>query len=366
MTAIGVVFGGPSPEHDISILTGLQAARALAEGGAEVACLYWAKTGEWLRVPTSAEAASFLDPSPAGSTPLDLAVPGGFSERRRLRSAPLEVGAILNCCHGGPGEDGTLTGLLMLAGYKVSGPHPEACALAMDKLATGAVAEGAGIPTIDTVALTDQLDSVDLPTPWVVKPRFGGSSIGVEAGVSDLATARALARTGAGRAGVIIQPFLDGWVDLHIAVRTFPELSVSAIERPLREGSGIYGYGDKYLSGGVGMDSAPRELPAAVPDELTARIGDLATRLVAAAGLTGAVRVDFLWDGHDRLALCEVNAIPGAWGAYLWQAVGVSRRQLLGDLVAEATQGSTRRPQWSATSDGAALRVAGSVASKLA
>ena len=57
MSGVGVTFGGPSAEHDISILTGLQAARSLAEAGAEVCCLYWTKTGRWKRVPLTAEAA---------------------------------------------------------------------------------------------------------------------------------------------------------------------------------------------------------------------------------------------------------------------------------------------------------------------
>ncbi len=370
MSAVAVVFGGPSPEHDISILTGLQAARALADGGTQVACLYWTKTAEWLQVPVGSEASSFLEPTPPGSSPIDLSVPGGFQERKRLRGAsPLDVEVVLNCCHGGPGEDGTLAGLLMLAGYKVSGPNPEASALAMDKLATTALAADAGIPVIQTVALTEDLEKLEIQAPWVVKPRFGGSSIGVEAGVSDLETARALGRTGAGRAGMIAQPFLEGWADLNVAVRTFPELSVSAIERPLREGAGVYDYAGKYLRGGggaVGMEAAPRELPANIPDTISEQIRQHASTLVRTGGLTGAVRVDFLWDGDDALVLCEVNSIPGAWGAYLWQAVGVPRGQLLNDLVAEAAAGATRRPQWSATSDGAALRAAGSVASKLA
>ncbi len=370
MSAVAVVFGGPSPEHDISILTGLQAARALADAGSEVTCLYWTKTAEWLQVPVESEASSFLQPSPPGSSPVDLSVPGGFQARKRLRGATrLDADTVLNCCHGGPGEDGTLAGLLMLAGYKVSGPNPEASSLAMDKLATAAVAADAGVPVIQTVALTDELEKVDLQAPWVVKPRFGGSSIGVEAGVSDLDTARALGRTGAGRAGMIVQPFLEGWSDLNVAVRTFPELSISAIERPLRDGDGVYDYAGKYLrggAGGVGMEAAPRELPAQIPDAVAEEIRAHAATLVRAAGLTGAVRVDFLWDGANSVVLCEVNSIPGAWGAYLWQAVGVTRHQLLADLVAEAARAGTRRPQWSATSDGAALRAAGSVASKLA
>ena len=63
MGLIGVAFGGPSPEHDISILTGLQAARALADDGAEVCCLYWTKSGSWVRVPHDLEPHAFLEPT---------------------------------------------------------------------------------------------------------------------------------------------------------------------------------------------------------------------------------------------------------------------------------------------------------------
>jgi D-alanine-D-alanine ligase len=367
MAGLGVVFGGPSPEHDISILTGLQAARALAQAGTDVVCVYWTKAGAWRRIPVETEADAFLAPEVAGASELELQVPGGFVEVRRRRSANLELDTVLNCCHGGPGEDGTLTGLLSLAGLRVTGPKPQSCALAMDKLATAALAESVGVPSILSVLVTaDGKPETLPPTPWVVKPRFGGSSLGVEAGVADLETARALARQGVGRAGTLIQPMLEGWTDLNVAVRTHPQLEISEIERPLRDAAGIYGYHDKYLAGGDGMESAPRELPAQIPAEIRERIGSHAAAIADAFDLTGAPRIDFLWDGADALVLCEVNSIPGAWGAYLWAAGGIDRAQLYHALVAEARSAALLPPQWSASSDGQALRVAGTIAGKLA
>jgi D-alanine-D-alanine ligase len=366
MASIGVVFGGPSPEHDISILTGLQSARALADEGLDVVCVYWTRAGAWLRVPPTLEAGAFLEPTIAGAEPVDLTVPGGFSDRRRRRSTPLDVDVILNCCHGGPGEDGTLTGLLLLAGYHVTGPAPEVCALTMDKLATAATARAAGVPTIDTCALTRDLAEPPFPRPWLVKPRFGGSSIGVHADIADLDTARALSRIDANEAGAILQPYHEGWADLNVAVRTSPALQLSAIERPVRGRDPVYSYEAKYLAGSDGMESAARELPAAIPDPIAERIRGDAARLATVFGLTGAARVDFLWDGADTVVLCEINAIPGAWGAYLWREVGVSRATLLRDLVTEARAAPVRRPQWTTSSDGAALRVAGSIGAKLA
>ncbi len=375
MTSIGVVFGGPSPEHDISILTGLQAARALQEAGRDVRCLYWEKSGTWRQVPVEAEAGDFLEPSVADSTEVELTVPGGFVERRRLRSAPIELKTVLNCCHGGPGEDGSLTSLLRLAGLRTTGPDPQAAALLMDKYATAAVARAAGIPTIETVLAPGETGpdesapaGTGLPdTPWVVKPRFGGSSIGVEAGVEDLETVAALGRSGMGRSGMLIQPFLEGWMDLNISVRTHPGIELSEIERPLKEGAsdGVYSYKDKYLTGGAGMDAAPRELPAQIPAEIASRIMDYTRSLVEPMGLSGAPRVDYLWDGHDEIVLCELNAVPGAWGNHLWQASGVDRTQLYGDLLDEALRYKPQLPQWAGSSDGHALRMSGSIAAKL-
>jgi D-alanine-D-alanine ligase len=357
-----VAFGGPSPEHDISILSGLQAARVLRGSGADVACLYWTKAGQWQLVPTESEAKHFLEPVVPGAVDLELTVPGGFAERKRLRSHQLDLSVVVNCCHGGPGEDGSLTALLRLAGVRVTGPSPDAAALAMDKFATAAIAAHIGVDTIPTRLLADD---IDLPTPWVVKPRFGGSSLGVEAGVLDLDTARALARQGVSRGGCIVQPFLEGWIDLNIAVRWAPDLELSAIERPVRDDQAILDYRAKYLRGNQGMETTPRELPAKIPEAIDFRVRQMAVMVMSAMGFSGIPRIDFLWDGEQELRLCEVNAIPGALGLYLWEAAGVSRSTVLEDWISEAMRGSISPPQWAASSDGAALRVANTIASKL-
>jgi len=366
MAATGIVFGGLSPEHDISILTGLQAARTLRDAGDDVAPIYWGKDGRWWRVPVDSEAASFLTLPVEGAIPLDLVVPGGFVERRRLRDSPVDLDVVLNCCHGGPGEDGTLGGLLGLAGLPSTGPHPEVCALLMDKLASGAVMAALDVATIPTVLADEGLDEHRLPPrPWVAKPRYGGSSIGVEVDVDDLSVVLALGRTGTGQAGMLVQPYLKGWEDLNIAVRTANGIELSPIERPLRSGDGAYSYEDKYLTG-TGMDAAPRELPARLPEEVVATIERAARLVTGEFPLTGAPRLDFLWDGDQQVVLNEVNAIPGAWGNHLWRAGGVHRLQLYRDLIVEARGTGPRRPQWVATSDGRALRSSGSIASKLA
>lgn len=360
MSKPAVVFGGPSPEHDISILTGLQAARALVNSGMDVEAVYWSKTGQWFLVDPTAEAADFADGVPSRSKPLRfVAEPGvGFLNKKK----PLALGGVLNCCHGGPGEDGTLQGAFDLAGIRYTGPSAAGSALGMDKLAFGAVMAAAGLPSLPRM-LVRPGDKPDFDAPFIMKPRFGGSSIGIHV-VEDYATAEALLSSSPHMTrGAVLEPFLAGSRDLNIAVRTHPDLQVSAIEAPLREGDAIYDYSQKYLEGPGGMDSAKRELPAVLPAELTARIEGLARTVAELASVRSIARLDFLLH-DDELYVNEINTIPGSLAAYLWIDPPIDRATLLADALREVTEAPPRQYN-SAGADGTALRSAGTIASKL-
>jgi D-alanine-D-alanine ligase len=162
----------------------------------------------------------------------------------------------------------------------------------------------------------------------------------------------------------VIEPFKAESIDLNIAIRAYPSIEYSAIERPLRtQSSGeILDYRDKYV-GGEGMASAPRDLPADIPDALAARVRDHAVVVATLASVRGVARLDFLLDGDD-LYINEINTIPGSLAKYLWAESNVAFPQLLRDMLDEAE----RRPTTNYTSegaDGSALRAAGTIASKL-
>ena len=366
-----MIFGGPSPEHDVSILTGLQAVQGLAgaSGIGTVRALYWSKAGAWYEVPAATEAASFLEGVPAGAAQLRLisGPGGGFFKRGsglRAREERLDLDVVLVCCHGGPGEDGTLQGALDLAGVAYAGPTAMGAALGMDKLAFGALMVEAGLPVLPRLSLDGDTEEPGFPPPFILKPRFGGSSIGIEV-VADFPTARARlgANTHLGR-GAVLEPYLEDLFDLQLAARTWPSLQLSAIERPLRTRSGgeILGYQDKYV-GSEGMTSAPRELPAQIKPETAAHIRALATKVASLTSLRGVARLDFLSDG-ENVYLNEVNTIPGSLARYLWIDPPIPFPALMLDLLAEAIE----RPAASysaAGADGSVLRVAGSIAGKL-
>ncbi|MDE0168182.1 MAG: hypothetical protein OXS29_01490 [bacterium] len=357
MTNPAVVFGGPSPEHDISVLTGLQAARLLAEAGRDPVAVYWSKVGRWYRVDPAGEASHYAaGPPPKARELRFVAEPniGWMVKRRRL-----DVDTVLNCCHGGPGEDGTLQGALDIVGVRHSGTDAAASALCMDKLAFGALVSAAGLPGLPRRLLTAGAEP-DYPPPYIVKPRFGGSSIGIEV-VDDYGTALALLRSSPHMdRGGVIEPYLDGGRDLNLAIRTYPQLQLSAIEAPVSEQ--FYGYEEKYLSGG-GIEGSARELPARLPPDLEGRIRSLATTVTELAGIRSIARLDFL-ERDGELWINEVNTIPGSLSLYLWVDPPISRRQIVLDLVSEMENSSAR--VFSTTgSDGVALQSAASIAAKL-
>ena len=374
MTRPGVCFGGPSPEHDISILTGLQAVHALAEAGRDPVALYWSPIGTWHEVPPDLEASAFADGLPRSATEVELAGrPGGGFVRADRRRRPVPVDVVINCCHGGPGEDGGLPALFDLAGLAYTGPGQRSAAICMDKLAFSATTEAAGLRTLPLWLLTPEMPDTAAPAeladgPLIVKPRFGGSSIGIEI-VADLATARALAQSSPLlRDGAVVQRYLTDIIDLNISVRTWPKLRLSAVERPLRSDTTIYTYAEKYLTGGGGMATAPRELPATLPATIESTLRAAAVEVSRLVMARSVMRIDFLWDGGDDpdgLWVNEINPIPGSLSWYFWSGEGDSLIELLDDLIAEALDGPTRHFVTQGA-DGTALRSVGTIAAKLA
>jgi D-alanine-D-alanine ligase len=364
---VGVVFGGPSPEHDISILTGLQATRALLESGWDPVALYWSKDGMFHRVSERAEAQAFASGVPEGATLLELVVgrAGGFVERRgglRPKSEVLPINVVVNCCHGGPGEDGSLQGLLDLAGVRYTGPSARSAALGMDKLAFSALMRAHGLPTLPRV----DARAVSFDGPYIVKPRFGGSSIGIEVIEDREQLDRRLQRSEHFRDGAVVEPYRRDLVDLQLALRSYPSLTLSAIERPLRGAVAepILSYRDKYQPLG-GMATAPRELPARISEELAARLREHAVRVAELVGVRGVLRVDFLCSLEGECYVNEVNTIPGSLSHYLFIEPRISFADQLALDIHEALERPTYRPVV-AGADGSVLRSASSIAAKLA
>ncbi len=366
---IGVLFGGPTPEHDISILTGLQALRELQRNGRDSLGIYWTKTGAFYSVPDDVEAESFIDGLAKGSHEVSLRIgaEGGFypTGGRLGRDRRIELEAVVLGTHGGPGEDGSLQAALDLAGVNYTGPSVAGASLGMDKWAFGAVVAAAGLPTLPRALLTDATSSLPFDGPYILKPRFGGSSIGIDV-VADLPTALARLATNSHLArGCVVEPFRQDLTDVQIALRTYPTLALSAIERPIRrsDAAEILDYRDKYV-GGEGMVSAPRELPAVLASGQSEAIESHVRTIAEVASVRGVARVDFLASDAE-LYVNEINTIPGSLSKHLFVTPPLAFSQLLADLIAEAVERPAHRYS-TAGADGLVLRKAGSIAAKLA
>lgn len=365
---IAVLFGGPSPEHDISILTGLQAARALLATESSVTGIYWSKTGEFYRVAPTLEAPAFAQGVPSGAEPLMLITGsragfGSLSSGLRPKLEMISIDVVVNCCHGGPGEDGSIQAAMDLAGLRYTGPSTATAAIGMDKLSFGALAVAAGLPALPRVAADEE---IPFEGPYIVKPRFGGSSIGIEV-IRDRGTLRDRVRDSVHlRSGAVVEPFREDLYDLQIAIRSYPELQLSAIERPTRSGgmAAILTYSDKYRPG-TGMAAAPRELPALLKPETEDQIREVATRTAALIGSRGVARIDFLASENGDLFLNEVNTIPGSLSHYLF----IEPRETLAEQLAKDIREARERPTYTPVTqgaDGSVLQSAATIAQKLA
>lgn len=375
MPSACVIFGGPSLEHDVSILTGLQAARILSKSGADPVVLYWSESNQWFRVPAELEASAFLDGVPAGARPVTLDLAGsepGFYETRSLgRRTRIDVEAALICCHGGPGEEGRLQAALDLARMAYTGPGAACAALSMDKLSFSGVAAAAGLTVLPRLAWHAASPEPSFEGPYIVKPRFGGSSIGIEI-AGDVETARNVLKSSSYyRRGAVIEPYRAGMEDLYIAIRSYPRLQLSLIERPRRADgeTKIYGYQQKYLQQ-RGAESQVSEIPAQLPDDVAKQIHLAAEEVAELTRLTGNARLDFLWDGSE-LFVNELNPIPGALALRLWAESGTDRAKVIADLLTEAKESRAviadldPPDRHAADRKAQTLRSAGSIAQKL-
>lgn len=354
---IAIIIGGPSPEHDISILTGLQSARILAVKN-EVSLIYWSKDNKWFLLDTDLESTDFIENSKIFSKELHLSLgkDNCFSYKRKK----LDIDVFVNSCHGGPGEDGTLQGLLEIMNVNYTGPNLTTAQLCMDKYAFYSLMKTNNLPVLDKFRIEEGVIP-KFEGPYVLKPQFGGSSIGVEV-VKDYQTAlKIIQSSNLYDKGAILEQYLENADDLLIGVRNYPVFNFSEIEKPIRN-SNLFSYEDKYLKNG-GLEGSERELPADLSEENVKKIHSYIQEINKVIPARGIVRYDFL-KVHDKLYINEINTVPGSHALYLWKNLNISKYDLLKNIVDEALNDTVN--QWSIQgSDGLALKSAKDINSKL-
>lgn len=382
---VGVVFGGPSVEHDVSIITAQQAMAVLGERHTVVP-LYIGKDGRWWTGEELRDVSAFTQSPPRGARPVQLrlgAAEGPFVEpsSSRLRGdRALAISVVLNAIHGTGGEDGALLGALELSGLPHTGRGVAAFAVGMDKHLAKTVLKEAGIDVLphrrvergewehDRAAVLRAVAD-EIPLPCVVKPATLGSSIGVARCADAHEVEEALELAFELDRQAVVEPFATGAIELNCAVLGRPggELRVSEVERPLGGEAGLT-FEDKYLSGGGkggaagkgggakaagegakgagaggteagasggGMATQGRVIPADIAPELRERVRAEAAKAHRALRVAGVTRYDFfVLDDGARIVVNEPNTVPGSFAFYLFESEGLAFPDLLDELLA--------------------------------
>ncbi len=377
---VGVALGGVAPEHEVSIISALQAAAALDRDRYTPVPLYIAKDGTWytgealLNVDRYAELDDLLDdavpvalaPTPHGRLELIEHREAGAVERLTQPPRRWSVDVMLLGLHGGAGEDGGIQGLCETFNVPYTSTGVFGSALGMDKVMSKRICEQAGIPVVDFVSFREDewayreeegLDRCEeaIGYPMVVKPARCGSSIGI-ARVEDRAELDAAVEDAFRYDGkVIVERAVDELREINCSVLgDVHEATPSVLEEPKpSDDDEVLTFQDKYMredgdgakEGGAksaseepgGMASQDRIVPAPLSDERTERIRDLAVRLFHLFECAGVVRIDFMIDesrqSSGQLYFNEINTIPGSFSFYLWEPSGVPFDELVDRLV---------------------------------
>lgn len=383
MNRVGVLFGGPSVEHDVSIITALQLMAVLAERH-EVVPLYLAGDGRLWTGEALTKVDAFASQPPAGGRPVELRIGGATpfvepASGRFGKDGPVHVDVVINAIHGTGGEDGTLLGALELAQVPYVGRGVAAAAVGMDKHLAKLVVKEAGIDVLDheRVERTDWEADADavvararerFPGPTVVKPATLGSSIGVARCGDEEELREALELAFELDRQAIVEPFATGAVELNVAVLGRPGdvIAVSEVERPIGSESGL-SFEDKYMSVGGkgakgasdktgGMAAQDRVIPADVDPAWREAVKERAVIAHNALRLAGVTRFDFfVLDDGARFVLNEPNTVPGSFAFYLFEPIGLPFHELAERLLEIAAAESREERSTTRTFESALL-----------
>jgi D-alanine-D-alanine ligase len=367
---VAVLFGGPSVEHDVSIISAQQL-MAVLSAKHEPVPVYLARDGRWWTGDALREIGAFGRDEPAGAEPCELrlgrdgapfAVPGGS---RFKGDRDIQLDAAICAIHGTGGEDGSLLGALELSGVPYVGGGVAAAAVAMDKRLGKLVYREAGVDVCPHTVIHRDEWSADRQaalarageqgTPCYVKPASLGSSIGVARVTRPEELEEALELCFELDLTALVEPALDDHVEVNVAIlgsrRT--ELRASEVEQPVRDAEAALSFEDKYLRGGAkggeskgggakegdseGMASADRIIPAPISPAAAEAIVDAAKKAHRGLGFFGVVRYDFFLKdpdgGEPQVVLNEANTVPGSFAFYLFEPAGLPFPELADTLL---------------------------------
>ncbi|WP_066503601.1 D-alanine--D-alanine ligase family protein [Abyssisolibacter fermentans] len=357
MIKVGVIFGGRSVEHEVSVITGLQVIENIDKSKYEPVAIYINKEGKWftgdcLKKYDTFKNKSFSDAKEIIFTP----VHGdrkmySHPEKKGLFAKKVfeEIDVIFPSVHGTNGEDGTIQGLFELMNIPYTGCNVTSAAVGMDKILMKDVYKSHDLQVVDYTwfyrsTWLKNKDSViekvqkEVEYPVFVKPANLGSSVGINKANNEGELVNAIEVAIRYDRKILIEKAVKNPREINCAVMGYDDkLKVSLCEEPLGW-KDLLTYEDKYINsskGGSGSKggSDKRKIPADLKEKTTKEIERMAKEAFSVIDARGNARIDFLLDENDKVYVNEINTAPGSWAFYLWEATGISFKSMISEMI---------------------------------
>lgn len=376
-TNIAVFFGCRSVEHEVSIISAVQAMNAIDRNKYDVTPVYVAKDGtmysgdELFTIENYRDIPSLLSKSHKVTfIKSENGVVMHRLEQKIFKKTPdVAVDLAFPIVHGTNCEDGTMAGYFEFLGLPYISCDIISAAVGMDKAVFKDVLKSAGLPVLDCVKFTAREYTLDKQTvtdkiksqigfPLIVKPVNLGSSVGITKVNSETELDEAITLGISFSNVILVEKAITSLREINCSVLgDCDECEASVCEEPFMNDE-ILSYEDKYLGGGKsggaskGMASLGRKIPADISDEKSDEIRDLSCKIFKAIGASGVVRIDFLLDCENgKVYANEINTIPGSLAFYLWEATGLKYTDMIDRLVEIAFRRQRNRDNLTFTID---------------
>lgn len=366
-TRVAMIFGGKTVEHEVSVISGIQACMAMDTEKYEVIPVYMTKENEMYIGDSVGDITSYrsIPDLLRKSQRVVMVNEGGrillvpYPARKWGGPKPVQIDIAFPVVHGTNVEDGALQGYLKTIGVPFVGPDVTASAVSMDKFVTKAILKEYGVPVLDSrvytlsdyrdiEGLTEKIET-EIGYPVIIKPVNLGSSVGISIAGNKAELINSLDDAFRYATRVLAEHAIAQLREINCAVLGDENDAIaSECEEPLHT-KDILSYEDKYVNNaggkgktgsknsgakGAGMASVARKIPAELSPEKREEVRELAVRSFQALGCNGVSRIDFMIDESDgQLYFNEINPIPGSLSFYLWEPVGVPYSELLDRMI---------------------------------
>lgn len=364
---VGVIFGGESAEHEVSIISAIQAINKMNEEKYDIIPIYITKDRQWYTGAMLKDIDSYQDLSliKKYATKVVLVEKNNrfiLQKKKGLfKREVAEIDIAFPIVHGTNVEDGILQGYLQTIGIPFVGPNTYAGVVGQDKVFMKAIFEKEDLPLSKYVWFYDSEYKTDkdevlkkiskLKYPLIVKPATTGSSIGISYAEDEAKLCEAIDDAINYDTKILVEEVVENLKEVNISVLgNYEHQKLSVIEE-VNGHNKFLTYEDKYIGGGKtkakfgvksvpsckgskGMLSASRKIPADLSDKLKEEVETVAKKAFKALGSSGCCRIDFLIDSKkNKVYVNEINSIPGSLAFYLWEPLGKDYTELLDDMI---------------------------------